>query len=115
MKLSIYRVRFPLDKHNFKSVEMAQFDISNNMHFWGSCFTPCIFLPSQNRLIFLEKKSSGNRYLLLPTLWCRGLPCLPNNDETWDNACRQGWLAAWFIDCLFLICVAYFKSLADGI
>lgn len=93
------------------SVEMAQFDTSNNMHFWGSCFKPSVVLQSQNRLIFLEKTSSGNCHLLLPSVQCWAFPCLPNDEETWDYACRQKWLAACFLDFLFLICAAYFNHL----
>lgn len=37
------------------SVEMAQFDTSNNMHFWGSCFKPSVVLQSQTDWSFWKR------------------------------------------------------------
>lgn len=110
VNLNIYGVRLPLDKHDFKSVWYFKQHV-----FLRSCFKPPIFLQSQNRLCFLEKTSSGKCHLLLHTLQRGVFPCLPNDEDTWDYACRQNWLAAWFIDLLYYICAAYFQPLLGWI
>lgn len=89
-------------------------DISNSMYFWEVALNH-LFLQSQNRLCFLEKTSSGRCHLLLHTLQRRVFPCLPNDEDTWDYACGQNWLAAWFIDLLYYICAAYFQPLLGWI
>lgn len=107
---NICGVRLRLEKYDFKSVWHFKQHV-----FLISCFKPSIFLQCQNRPSFLKQTLSGKCHLLLRTLQCRAFPCLPNDEDTWDYACRQNWLAAWFIDSLYHICAAYFKPLVGWI
>lgn len=89
-------------------LEMKQLDIANNGRFWGGCAIP------PNSLQSVEKALSEEDHLWLIISQCRALSYIPNDRRTWDYACRQKRMAAWLIDFLLLVCVAYFKSLLGG-
>lgn len=86
-------------------LEMKQLDIANNGRFWGGCAIP------PNSLQSVEKALSEEDHLWLIISQCRALSYIPNDRRTWDDTRRQKRMAAWLIDFLLLVCVAYFKSL----